>query len=69
MNPWGTLNDWQRFEVDERVRRYGPTPGRRLRARSAAPATTAPVPQTSPRWAGTTSPPAREQWRPARVRW
>ena len=23
MNPWGTLNDWQRFEVDERVARYG----------------------------------------------
>lgn len=23
MNPWGTMNDWLRLEVDERVRNYG----------------------------------------------
>lgn len=34
MNPWGTMNDWQRFEVDERIRRYGSTrrPARVARA-------------------------------------
>jgi hypothetical protein len=23
MNPWGTMNDWLRFEAEERVRHYG----------------------------------------------
>lgn len=47
MNPWGTMNDWQRVEVEERVRRYGATARRRLRVTGAAPATTRPAPQTT----------------------
>ncbi|HEU5484698.1 MAG TPA: hypothetical protein VFU98_07315 [Microlunatus sp.] len=49
MNPWGIMNDWQRFEVDERVERYGRL---RLRRRDAGTRTVGttfrPGPRTTP---------------------
>jgi len=50
MNPWGTMNDWLRFEAEERVRHYGLVRRveRKKRRRPEPSVTTAPEPQTVP---------------------
>ena len=53
--PWGTMNGWLRFEVEERARRYGQV---HRPERDPYPPSTSPNPNhgRSPHWPATTSP-------------